>query len=1186
MSSTARRLISRRLVLLLAFIAVTVVAASAWRITAVRASAVPIVAHVESAECDGSKIAYVSLNSNAGIFLTNTDGSDSINLSGNTPDQGDGLDYDPDVSRDGSKVLFTTDRDWNQEIYMVNADGTGLINLTNNPAQDLDAAFSPDGSKIVFRSQRDGNSELYLMNADGTNQTRLTNTATLQEESASFSADGSRVLFHADEGNLDDTFINNDIYLMNADGTNQTRLTTEGGQHPKFSPDGSMIAFFRSAGLRAELYIMSADGLVEARLTDEPYSVGHFTFSPDGSKLLYFTYSSDGSSHDYSVGEIIAIDADGGNRINLTNMPGVADHSPEFSPDGNRIAFVSNRDGAAPRLYVMNADGTGVTPPLTPVEHSITDLIFFNPDTDRDGALDLCDNCPTTPNPGQANADDDASGDACDLDDDNDGLLDEADNCSLSANTDQTNTDGDAEGNACDADDDNDDVLDERDNCPLVPNGEEILFSTNRDGNNEIYAVNKNGTGGLRRLTNHPASDGVPSYNSRINRVVFNSTRDGNSEIYLMNLDGTGLTRLTNNSASDASPRFSPDGTRIVFVSNRDGKSEVYVMNADGTGQTRLTTTPTITFSTGGISSFPTFSPDGTKIAFNSDRDSNATDGLNSEIYVMNADGSGVTRLTHALRGDVRPAYSPDGSKIAFRSERDGFNVREIYVMNANGTSQTRLTGFADTLAQNDNPAFSPDGSQIAFQGGADDIFVMNADGSNKTRLFNNTYSEGSPSYVPQLDSDGDGVGDACDIVDGDNDGVGDANDNCPQTPNTDQLDTDGDGQGDACDIDDDNDGVLDDVDNCTLVANPGQGDSDGDASGDACDTDDDNDGVLDGADNCPLVANPGQSDADSDGMGDDCDSDDDNDGVPDASDNCPLAANPNQSNNDGDAQGDLCDPDDDNDGVLDGADNCPLAANPGQGDADGDGVGDACDDLRPSVSINNVQAAEGNSKRKNFTFVVSLSAPHTQTVTVAYATANQTATAGSDYTAASGTLSIPAGATSGAINVSVIGDKVVEDDETFTLSLGNPTNATIGTTTGVGTIQNDDIPSADLEITKSAAPGTYQAGSMISYTIVVENKGSATAQSVVMTDALPETLSFVSCSSTVGSCAGEGGTVRATLGSLPSGSSATITLTAQIEVGVAGGTKIVNKASVEAATADPVTRNNSDSVTITTARR
>jgi len=173
---------------------------------------------------------------------------------------------------------------------------------------------------------------------------------------------------------------------------------------------------------------------------------------------------------------------------------------------------------------------------------------------------------------------------------------------------------------------------------------------------------------------------------------------------------------------------------KIVFQSDRNGNTDIYVINADGSGETRLTD-----------NSFrdwvPCWSPDGTKIAFVSGRNGN------DEIYVMNADGSAQTRLTDNSFRDLAPCWSPDGTKIAFVSDRDGND--EIYVMNADGSGQTFLT---QNPAKDGYPNWSPDGTKIAFQSnrnGNTDIYVMNADGSAQTFLTQDPAKDEYPDWSP-----------------------------------------------------------------------------------------------------------------------------------------------------------------------------------------------------------------------------------------------------------------------------------------------------------------------------------------------------------------------------------------------------------------------------------------------------
>jgi dipeptidyl aminopeptidase/acylaminoacyl peptidase len=224
-------------------------------------------------------------------------------------------------------------------------------------------------------------------------------------------------------------------------------------------------------------------------------------------------------------------------------------------------------------------------------------------------------------------------------------------------------------------------------------------------------------------------------------------------EIYVMNADGSGQRNISNHpNAADQYPTWSPDGEKIAFSSDRDnpqsGNYEIYVMNAaDGSGVARLTNNDA-------YDEEPTWSPDGEKIAFTSFRDGNY------EIYVMNAaDGSGQTRLTNNDAADLYPTWSPDGEKIAFSSDGDGGG---IFVMNADdGSGVTRLT------ADGSSPTWSPDGKKIAFVSIRDDpafetgeIYVMNAaDGSGQTRLTNNSSTDFAPDWGTNTSPPGGGGG-------------------------------------------------------------------------------------------------------------------------------------------------------------------------------------------------------------------------------------------------------------------------------------------------------------------------------------------------------------------------------------------------------------------------------------------
>jgi Tol biopolymer transport system component len=225
----------------------------------------------------------------------------------------------------------------------------------------------------------------------------------------------------------------------------------------------------------------------------------------------------------------------------------------------------------------------------------------------------------------------------------------------------------------------------------------------------------------------------------KVGKMVFNSGVDNRPQIYIMDENGSNWKRLTDSKYYDLAPKLSPDGTKIAFASNRiGGNYQVYVMNADGSNQAILTSN--IANSMG--ESAPSWSPDGTKIAFVS------ISAFNSiwDLYIMNADGTNPTRITNNALAES-PSWSPDGAKIAFASKRDGHY--EIYVMNIDGSNQTRLTNNSEG---NVNPSWSPDDTKIAFHSKRDGywaIYVMSAAGNNQARLTNNSAGDSNPSWSP-----------------------------------------------------------------------------------------------------------------------------------------------------------------------------------------------------------------------------------------------------------------------------------------------------------------------------------------------------------------------------------------------------------------------------------------------------
>ncbi|CAG0937726.1 tricorn protease [Thermoflexales bacterium] len=535
------------------------------------------------------------------------------------------------------RVAFASDRAGNDDIFIINADSTGLQRLTDDPGADLMPAWSPNGQEIAYVSISKGDQYRLIIRSVNSEVSQTVPITVGSPSMPNWSPDGQWLAFQTWRGD------NVDLYKMRRDGSAVKRLTAEGGRYenPVWSPDGQHILYrFRPAQAQdsqSELCVMDANGDNVTPLTNDDAAAGYASWSPDGRRIVFVR--DDGENRD-----IYQMNADGSNIEHLPSKD--YDDHPAFAPDGQRYVFdssekreqlfVGTTSGGVP-MMITTSLAINAEPAWSPTDERIVFVGRYNGDWDLYSMWE--------------------------------------DGGEISALADPYEDTGYNE-------------IQPR----LSPDGHWVVFVSDIEGNQDIWRKDVVSPGKWQRLTNNPASDQHPAWSPDGQRIALASDRSGNWDIYVMNADGTGVIQLTTDRAADDYPVWTPDGQHLTFMSKRDdNEGDLYQMNVDGRNVQPRVQSPS-------YDSQPAVSPDGRWLIFSSARDYGGT--YQTELYALelNIDRLPV-RLTDNLNNDSLPLWSASGQWLYFTSNRyDGLS--DIWRMLPDGREPINLSKdhWEDTL--------------------------------------------------------------------------------------------------------------------------------------------------------------------------------------------------------------------------------------------------------------------------------------------------------------------------------------------------------------------------------------------------------------------------------------------------------------------------------------------------------
>lgn len=608
------------------------------------------------------------------------------------------------------RLIYTTLRPANKELYLFEPGATAPKLITNDPALDYDATFSPDGRWVVFCSERAGNPNLYAQDLTRSHPPQPLTRGSFMSASPVFTPDGKTLLFVSDrEGNADIFSMPFDsAHIAAVDGAQNLTHSAGGDYRPSVSPDGKTIVFSsdrdsfkifledatNSRGFESEIYAMDIDGSHVRRLTN--------------------THRTDNKPFQFN---------DNG--------------SPVWSADGHTIYFYANRDDTKHRLWAMDGDGSNQRA-VSPAE-----LEAVSPAVMREGRIAFTAIKPDPNSPVPVGTIMSMKPDGSDVRTESG----EAKDCSGATFERATgrmicSAEGSLKGMAG------------------VSNGRPFLA---RGTKSEVRLPDRIlEVQGLHRQFCSVSPNGREFLTPQLFTAVESKEKHSGNLVHLVAnaLDGTSpreifrpvpaaevwattWSRHADVIAFTAGPQFAPDNAVV----------DIWAVHADGSGAKNLTEGKT------GNNAFPDVTADGKQIVFRSTRDGN------KEIYLMNSDGTNVRRITNDPANDTMPSILPNGGMIAFTSTRAGGLFQIFLQPLKDGKPDGSPRPLAHSTALNMHTRFSADGKWIAFtsaRGWLNDepalsasnpqpygeIFVAPVDGSSEpVRVTHNKWEDSLPCW-------------------------------------------------------------------------------------------------------------------------------------------------------------------------------------------------------------------------------------------------------------------------------------------------------------------------------------------------------------------------------------------------------------------------------------------------------